>query len=177
MFNAFQALLSFGSLVQKIVGLFLVLFRYAPVSSLIVMIGSVPLVYLSLKGGQDSYSGISATQSYRRRYEYLSKVLTGREAAEERTLFGFSAYLNHAWDQAYETWRAVNAKINIRNFIKAKASSIALVLIAILVMFVLIPETIAQTLTIGIFMALVSNFFALVQLMSWSLSSSVSEIA
>ena len=67
--------------------------------------------------------------------------------------------------------------MNLKSFAKAKLGSISLVLIAIVVMTALIPGVVAGEITIGIFMALVSNIFSLVQLMSWSLLHSVSEIA
>ena len=56
-------------------------------------------------------------------------------------------------------------------FIKAKAGSICLVWIAVFVMFLLIPEAVGGEVPPGLFMALLSNFFALVQLMSWSLAA------
>ena len=67
--------------------------------------------------------------------------------------------------------------MNLKSFAKAKLGSISLVLIAIVVMTALLPGVVAGEITIGIFMALVSNIFSLVQLMSWSLLHSVSEIA
>ena len=132
---------------------------------------------LSLAGGRASYAGISETQGLKRRYEYISRLLTGRDAAEERTLFGWAGYFNGEWESAYKKWLGVNARVNLKSFAKAKLGSISLVLIAIVVMTALLPGVVAGEITIGIFMALVSNIFSLVQLMSWSLLHSVSEIA
>ena len=175
--NAFQALLAFLALVWKALGLFLVMFRYVPAAALAVTACAVPLVMLSLAGGRASYAGISETQGLKRRYEYISRLLTGRDAAEERTLFGWAGYFNGEWESAYKKWLGVNARVNLKSFAKAKLGSISLVLIAIVVMTALLPGVVAGEITIGIFMALVSNIFSLVQLMSWSLLHSVSEIA
>ncbi len=175
--HAFDSLLSFLSLIQKTAGLFLILLFYAPLSSVGVIVCSLPLTWLSLQGGKASYAGICETQEYRRRYEALSGLLTSRKTAAERTLFGYQLYINKAWEHAYRKWRTVNEGVNIRHFIKAKAGSICLVWIAVFVMLLLIPEAVGGEVPPGLFMALLSNFFALVQLMSWSLAASVSEIA
>lgn len=174
---SFEALLSFFSLLQKAVGLFLVLFCYAPLASAGVIACSLPLVYLSLQSGQASYAGIRETQKYRRRYEDVSGLLTGRKAAAERILFGYQTYIKKVWERAYEAWQTVNARVNAQYFIKAKAGSVCLIGIAVFVMFLLIPKAVDGEIPPGLFMALISNFFALVQLMSWNLTASVSDIA
>ena len=106
--NAFQALLAFLALVWKALGLFLVMFRYVPAAALAVTACAVPLVMLSLAGGRASYAGISETQGLKRRYEYISRLLTGRDAAEERTLFGWAGYFNGEWESAYKKWLGYN---------------------------------------------------------------------
>ena len=156
--NAFQALLAFLALVWKALGLFLVMFRYVPAAALAVTACAVPLVMLSLAGGRASYAGISETQGLKRRYEYISRLLTGRDAAEERTLFGWAGYFNGEWESAYKKWLGVNARMNLKSFAKAKLGSISLVLIAIVVMTALLPGVVAGEITIGIFMALVSKY-------------------
>ena len=92
-------------------------------------------------------------------------------------MFGWAGYFNGEWESAYKKWLGVNARVNLKSFAKAKLGSISLVLIAIVVMTALLPGVVAGEITIGIFMALVSNIFSLVQLMTWSLHHSVSEIA
>ena len=48
------------------------------------------------------YEANREVSKYRRRFEYLGEVLTGRESVEERTLFGYTDGINKKREEQYE---------------------------------------------------------------------------
>lgn len=113
---------------------------------------------------------------YERKYEYLGEVLTGRDAVEERTLFGFSDSINKKWWQEFETARKMNFQAMVKWFTKMKIGNIITSLVSIFIIIVLIKPVISEIITVGMFISLVTATFSLIKIMSWQLSNLIDEM-
>mgnify|MGYP000951245753 FL=1 len=138
---------------------------------------SIPLFALAIKGGKETYKANQEAQKYSRRADYLRGVLQSRENVEERTMFGYTDDINKKWHEKYETSRKINLKVRLKYFIRMKGSSLITVLLSLLIIGVLLVPLSKETITIGMFMGLVTTTLGLIQMMSWNLSYTMSELA
>lgn len=161
----------------QVMGILLLLISYVWWAALIITAFSVPMVWLALKSGRANYEASREASKYKRKYEYLSEVLSSRETVEERTLFGYSGRLNQLFRKQFEASRKIEIKTEWKWFVKMKAGGIIFGLISIMITMVLLQPVLAGTISVGLFISLVTAVFSLVQLMSWSLTNSVDQLA
>lgn len=175
--NAYMNILAIVSMIVKITGILLVLFAQIWWATLVILGFSIPLFYLALKSGKANYASKREASKYKRMYEYLGEVLSGRDAAEERTLFGFGDKINKKWQEQYEIARNIEFKTNRKWFIKMKTGSLLTSLVSILIAGVLINPVKTGVITTGMFISLVNGFFGLVEMMAWELTYQVDQLA
>lgn len=175
--NAYINVLSLFSMILRVVGLLLILITQIWWAGVVILLMTIPLVILAIKGGRASYGANREVSKYKRKYEYLSEVLTGREAVSERTLFGFTDKVNEKWRQQYEIARKIQFKTDLKHFIRLKVSSVITALISIFMSIVLIKPVLDRALSIGMFISIVNGLFSLVQMMSWQLSQCVNALS
>ena len=83
-----------------------------------IIVVAVPLFGLSIKSGKENYEAKREAGKYERIAEDYKKVLTGRDCADERTLFGYSDTMNERWFEKYETERKITLRAVLKNFVK-----------------------------------------------------------
>ncbi|MFD2879821.1 hypothetical protein ACFTAO_33780 [Paenibacillus rhizoplanae] len=147
------------------------------ITGIVIVLVAVPLFYIAMKTGKANYVLGMDAQRIRRRSADLAHILTSRENAEERTLFGYSPALRDRYDKLYDQTYAVEKKIQIRSFIHLKSGSIIALLIGIIIVALLLPALHLGELTIGLYISLVTAIFSLVQRMSWQLAETMQEHA
>ena len=135
--TAFTDLISMVSGSIQIAGLLFLLIIQVWWAALLICAFSIPLFALAVKSGRANYQANREVSKYKRKYEYLSQVLTGRETVDERTLFGFGDKVNERWHEQYEAARKIEFRTAMKWFIKMKTGGIVTALISILVMLVL----------------------------------------
>lgn len=174
--EGYSNLLGLVAMIMRVVGLLIILVAQVWWAAILILTISVPLFILSMKGGKATYEGEKVVSKNKRTYEYLGEVLSGREAVEERTLFGFSEEINKKWWQQYEIFRKTTMKIQAVWFIRMKMGSIITSFISIFIIVVLVKPAISGIISVGMFISLVNAVVSLVQMMSWGLSYLVGEI-
>lgn len=175
--TAFTDLISMVSGSIQIAGLLFLLIIQVWWAALLICAFSIPLFALAVKSGRANYQANREVSKYKRKYEYLSQVLTGRETVDERTLFGFGDKVNERWHEQYEAARKIEFRTAMKWFIKMKTGGIVTALISILVMLVLLNPVLTGAVTVGMFISLVNAIFGLVQAMSWELTYHVDQLA
>ena len=93
---------------------------------------SVPLFALSIRSGKRTYERFQRGRQIHAPRKYLQSVLTSREAAAERHLFGFAPALGRRYEQAFSAAYHIHYKTQRKVFIKMKGSGLITVLICIL---------------------------------------------
>lgn len=175
--NAYKDLLSLLTMIIKITGILFVLVSQIWWAALVILAFSIPLFALAIKSGKATYEASREVSKYRRKYEYLGEVLSGRDAVEERSLFRFGDKINKKWWQQYETARKIELRTEIKWFVKMKTGSLLTALVSILIVAVLINPVQSGVISIGMFISLVNSVFGLVQMMSWELTYQVDQLA
>lgn len=175
--DAYINTLSFFSMLLRIVGILFILITQVWWAGVIILLISIPLVILAIKGGKASYDATREVSKYVRKYEYLGEILTGREAVSERTLFGFTDKVNEKWREQYEIARKLQFKADLKYFIRLKLGSVITAGITILMSMVLIKPVLDKLISVGMFISIVNGLFSLIQMMSWQLSYYVNELS
>lgn len=175
--TAFMNFMNITSNIIKVAGILILLITQVWWAALMILAFSIPLFALAVKSGKANYETNREVTKYQRRYEYLSEVLTGREAVDERSLFGYSKELGRKWYEKYEKARKIVFRTSMKWFIKMKAGSIITAIISILIVLVLLKPVLSGIITVGMFISLVNAVFGLVQVMSWGLTDSVDKLA
>lgn len=175
--TAFTDVLSIISKVMQVVGILVLLITQVWWAALLILFISVPLFTLAVKSGKANYQANREVTKYKRKYEYLSEVLTGRDTVDERSLFGYGDKVGDTWYQQYETARKIEFKTELKWFIKMKSGSLVTALISIVIILVLLGPVLSGALTVGMFISLVNAVFGIVQMMSWGLTQNVDQLA
>ncbi len=175
--KGFQCLLQLIALIFYVGSLLAVVGAQVWWTAPLILAFSVPLFALSIRSGKRTYEASKEAAKYTRRAKYLQSVLTSREAAAERHLFGFAPALGRRYEQAFSAAYHINYKTQRKVFIKMKGSGLITVLICILTAAVLIAPLGAGQISIGIFMSFITATFNLAQSISWQLTDIASQLA
>ena len=175
--DAFKNMLMMADVVIRVVSILIVLIVQVWWAALVILAFSVPLFYLAVKSGKITYETSKEAAKYKRRADYLQSILNGRENVEERALFSYTDYINKKWFEKFDIARKIDLKVEAKQYIRMKGSSLITILICILIVGVLIGSLSTGAITIGMFSAFVPATFSLVQMMSWELTDITKEMA
>lgn len=176
--NSYNDLLGAIALGIRVIGLLAILFTKVWWTALLILGISIPLFYLAMKSGAASYEASREASLYRRKSDYLLKeVLSGRESADERTLFGFTEELNNRFWGIYEKARKIEFKVSLKWFIRMKTGGIITAFISVLIVIILLKPVQDGLITVGLFISISNGVFQLIQMMSWELAYFTEQIA
>ncbi len=175
--GGFDNILGAANIVLRVGSLLVILMAQVWWAGLAIVVISLPLFRLAVKGGQQIYEENKEAEKHRRRADYLKSVLQGRENVEERALFGYTEKVNRQWLEKYEAARKITVGVSARYFVRLKASSLITVLLSLLIISVLLFPLTRGLITPGMFMGLITSTLNLIQMMSWELSDTMNKIA
>ncbi len=163
--------------VVRVLGLLVILLTHVWWPPLVILALSAPMIALALKGGRINYQAQRDVSKYERRWKYLGDVLLGREAVDERAMFGYSKKLSAVWLEHYERARKHLLRVEMRWYLRMKAGGVAMSLVTVVIAGSMLQPVMVGALSVGIFMSLVRAAGDLVQQMSWGLQYSMDQIA
>jgi ATP-binding cassette subfamily B protein len=175
--DGYNAFMSFVQIIVSVASVLILIITQVWWAALIIIAFSMPMFWLSLRAGKKNYQAGRDAEKFNRRTDYLGEVLTGRDAVDERTLFGYGESINKRWMEQYEAGRILQLKVNAKMFIITKGASMILALIALLVALTLIGPVVSGELSAGMFMGIVAAVFGMIQQLGWQLSGSLEEIS
>ena len=176
-FKGFFTIIQTVQLLVQTASIIMILATQVLWASIVIIIFSIPLFYISLKSGKSNFEAYKNSNKFKRRADYYQSLIVGRESAEERALFAYTERMNDKWFERYEEARKINNNTNIRNFVRMKLASLITLVICFLIAIVLVFLLRDKLITIGMFMALINASFDLVHKMSWELSNITRDIA
>lgn len=163
----FETMIQFSCLFFRIAAIVSVLTAYIWWEGVLLVIVSVPLIWLSLKSGKATYESRQEVTECDRRCEYLTDVILGRDAAQERSLFGFGDFIDQKWEEQYDTSANMTLKAYRTWYIKLETGSIfTAITLAVAIVALLLP-TVNGIITVGMFMSLTNSSISLIENMSW----------
>jgi len=175
--NGYNAYLLLLRILVSIVSVMVLIVTQVWWAAIIIVIFSTPMFWLSTRAGKKKFQAGREAENFRRRSEYLGEVLSGRDAVDERALFGYGDAVNRRWHEQYEAGRLHQLKVAIKMVLLTNASSMVLALISLLVALTLIGSVVAGDLSAGMFMGIVSAVFGMIYMMGWPMSWSLEQIS
>ena len=175
--DGFGAIMQFLQIVVCIAAVLILIITQVWWAALIIIGFSTPMFWLSIRAGRKNYQAGRDAENFNRRTEYLDEVLTGRDAIDERTLFGYSNEVNKSWKEQFEAGRKLKLKVTLKMFLITKGSSLMLALVALLITLTLIGPVVSGDLSAGMFMGLMSAVFGMVNQLGWQMSGSLENIS
>ncbi|MDR0598932.1 MAG: ABC transporter ATP-binding protein/permease [Treponema sp.] len=172
-----NAVLELANLLISAGSVFVVLAAQVWWAALISVAVTIPLLYLAVQSGKKQYDAEKEVSRYTRKNQFLSRILTSREAALERKLFGFSAGINKDFRKEFDTARKYLFKVEARRFVLIKSVGLAGAAVSSFALFMLIPPVLAGTLSIGLFISLTGALFNMINNLSWSLPWQLSQLS
>lgn len=137
----------------------------------------IPLALVSLKSGEKNYSAKKQVAQYERRCQYLGTVLSGREAVNERSLFGYSEEINREWYEQYEKARSIKWKANLKLACSVRGSSAIITVLSSLITIAMVFPVASGQISSGMFVALATGMYDLVNMVGVELTKAVSELS
>lgn len=175
--NVFSTVTGSFCLIVRTIGVLALLITQVWWAGLIIIVFSVPMIYLARKSGEETYEADRSVTKIKRRYEYIGDLLIGREATQERSIFAYSTQLDAKWKNQYDRARDITLKVAKSWYIKLELGSILTALISVISIVALLFPVIRGIITIGMFIALVNACIKLVEAMSWEMRYYVDELA
>lgn len=143
----------------------------------VMVILCVPLVVMAAKSGSKSYKTLKEASGYERKHKYFSEILTGREAAAERSLFGFTDEVNEKWKREYEEYRKVELKSTRKLSLNVMMSSSVTAVLSGIIIILLIGPAVRGEITEGMFLSLSVSVYGLVQMAGFQMVRSIGELS
>lgn len=175
--GGFQAVLMVLNICIRITSLLIIILTQIWWAGIFILVFCVPLIYISIKTGKKTYEVSKDTAKIERKAGYLHSILFNRECVEERSLFGFVDCINDKWYSYFEQARKMRIRIKRKNFLQVNGASLITLFAMAVIILVLIMPLQKGSISIGLFMALVTAIFNLVQAVSGELSDIVSNMA
>lgn len=162
-------MLNFITTIGSIISVMVILFASAPLAGIVLVVMAIPILFIASKAGKANFQATrEATKDNRYAWNF-DTVMINREHASERSLFGFSAWLQDKFEYHYEKDRIHRLKTNRLWFLRSKLSSIILGLLSAASLFIMAPAVANGSLSVGLFIALQGALFAAVQWIGWAL--------
>lgn len=166
--SVYKNLLEAFTIFAQIISIFALILLQSWWIAILILLITVPLLSLAVKAGKDTYDTDLIVTKYKRRFEYINKVFSGREAADERVLFQFYNFMNHKWHEFYEEFRKLEIKTILINNFRLESGSIITAILTIIIIICLLNPYFNGTMSIGLFMSLIGSIFNLIEVMSFS---------
>lgn len=163
----FETMIQFSGLLFRIAGIVSVLTAYIWWEGILLVIVSVPLIWLSLKSGKATYEAKQEVTECDRRCEYLTDVVLGRDAAQERALFGFGEFIDRKWQEQYDESAVLTLKAYRTWYARLEMGSIFTAITLTIAIVALLLPTVKGIISVGMFMSLTTSCISLIESKSW----------
>lgn len=164
-------------LIIKCAALMSIVMQASMLSGVAILAVSVPLFYLAYKTGKQNYVLQKDAVEIKRRCQYLSGILSDRDHARERTLFGYSEHIVKEYDRLSDDANQKEAAIEKKRYANMKSGSLIMAMLAVIIMLLLLPALSNGSISNGLYLGLVTSILNLVQGMSWNLAGIMQGIA
>lgn len=165
------------ALFVKLASLMVIIFKASVISGFVILVIVYPLLFLAIKTGKANYVLEQDAETTKRRYQYFFSVLTGKEAANERNLFGFSKNMTVKYNELFDVAFEKEAKIINKRYANMKSGSIITLIVSICIMAIMLPRLFRNEISAGLYIGLAGAVLDLIQSMSWQLAGMMQNYA
>lgn len=165
------------ALFVKLTSLMLIIFKTSVISGFVILVVVCPLFYLAMKTGKVNYALEQDAETIKRKYQYFFSILTSKEAANERNLFGFSKNVTEKYNHLFDVALEKEAKIINKRYANMKSGSIVTLIVSIGIMALMLPRLFKNEMSAGLYIGLAGAVLDLIQSMSWQLAGMMQNYA
>jgi len=165
--GAFDTLCWLTNMVLNIFSVAALLLVHMPVVALLILGIGVPVMFFAVKTGKINYDGFRETNKPMRRLGYLGEVLTQRDAAMERAMFGYSEKVNRRFLDVFDQARGIFLRVTRRLMIRNLGSQMLTVGMSLAIALLMLGGVLRKPETFPLYVSLVGTVFTLVQYTAW----------
>lgn len=176
--QTFTHMVSGISIVVYLVGLAVTLWKISWWIIPFLVVISIPLIFSSNLMSKEVYNNVRWNSELARKSNYIEfDMLRGRELAPERCLFGYTKYFNDKFENYF--MKAVNLERKIRKKWLIINQMLTAVIIAccVLVPLILLGQLKEGTITLGLFISVVTAIFQLEAVLTTSIPNIISVLS
>lgn len=130
----------------------------------------VVVLPLAKKCGEENYAAYAEASASFRRSKYDRMVLSQREYAHERTLFGYTEAVGKRWE-SYERDGCVRTRAaDWKNTIRSKLCSCGILLAYMVLSVLLMVQVGSGQVSVGLFVGILTGILQIVSMLTWNLS-------
>ncbi len=137
---------------------------------LAIMVILAMMIPVARKCGEEDYEAYTEADKQFRKASYLQQIMGHRDFADERKVFAYTGKINERWELQYDKGRRMSQAVTKKNFIHIKAASMLTVIMSMTAAALLLFPLRKGTMTVGIYVSIVTAITNLTKLMSWNLS-------
>ena len=160
----------------QIIGISLLLITHIWWIVPVFVISAIPMLIISHRGGQKIYDIFRVTTKLTRQHYYLSSILVGREAAAERTLFGYADSINGKFSETHLKRSNMVTKALAIEETTIHSCGLILNLLVLIAVFALLRPVGEGLLSYGLYISLVGALIGLARMITGTLSSLVRDM-
>ncbi|MDR1687300.1 MAG: ABC transporter ATP-binding protein/permease [Clostridiales bacterium] len=175
--DGFTSYLDAARVIASSVSLMGLIITQAWWAAVLICVFSVPMFWLSLRAGKKNYSAKRDAEKYNRRTWYLDSVMTSREYAEERTLFGYADNLVNSYQDQYEKGRRTQMGVQFKTLLTRNGSGFILAAVGLFAALALLRSVTANQISAGMYIGIVGAVFSMIEELSWRSAVSVEGIS
>jgi len=138
-------------------------------AALVIVVVTLPLIVFSLKRGRVLYEMYRKVSAMTRLMKYYSTILTNREAAAERILFGFTNTIDERFRQNHKKRTNLILKTITYETGYSKIGSTGLILCGLFMMIILLQPVADGRITVGMYISLTGVLMSVINSISWQI--------
>ncbi len=165
-YKCFSDFLKIGGVTVQLISSLVIVAVYSRLAATIILIASVPIIYISYYFGNKNYKIKVQTNQNVRFMNYLSEVLVNKEYLRERYLFDYVQAVSKAWSNIYEYIRKLNSGLELKRNLFSKIDGIISLLLFMCVILILLIRFFEGKILIGSFSAICQRMFTIIDLLS-----------
>lgn len=150
-----------------------ILFIKMPLIAGIVLVISIPILWLSLKCGEWDYKANKEATDALRKADYYSKIITSKEQMEEREVFQSTQFLDDQWTSELNIAMKYLRRANNKGIFHFKVSSILSILVQGIMMIFLLIAVKNGNISIGIGISVLKSENDLITKITWELTDTL----
>ena len=140
-------------------------------TSIVIVIISILLMIISIRSGQVLYDMDKKVTMLTRLMNYYASILTNRDAAAERTLFGYTDEIDKKFVQAHRERTDTNLKTITSRMLRTKISGLILIIFGVFMMIILLNHISTGEISAGMYISFVGTLMSVLNGFSWRIGS------
>ena len=172
----FKGAINIISVIVSTIGIFLLMAQLGIFFVMLLFLLFIPVVYFSIRAATGYYDTWQRTAKMKRFCNYQRKIMTNKEYATERILFGYTPFFLKRWETEYQQVRTLSFQEELKGSKKMQIGGV-LFCLYISILFIVMADRLGNgTITAGFMASIISVFPTLMNQMIVTLSNEINQL-